>query len=479
MIAPSTPSQHPPDKQSRPYRPRGGVLKAWRSGHDECIIVGPAGTGKTRGLLEKGHYCCDKYPGARVLLARKTRHSLSQTAMVTLEQKVIPSGWFENKRVHFDTAEQQYSYQNGSIIAVAGLDKPSKVMSGDFDLILVPEATELFLHDWELLTTRLRNGVMPFQQLLGDCNPGSSKHWLKKRIDSGLSKAFESRHEDNPSVTEAYLKKLRALTGVRRLRLYEGRWAVAEGLVYDTFDTAIHVISRTELLQRGILHEDETINHEVIRRCVAGVDWGLRNAGSLTVYGEDGDGRLYLLREVYMTGKTIEWWIGQAKALKKEFRIERFICDPSEPEHILQFNNAGLRAVKAINDITPGIEAVQERLQLQEDGRPRLFIYEYALLERDPELIESVKPIGILEEIDEYVWDDVTESVLAKEIPMKAHEHSLDGLRYVCMWMKKPRQSGGMVMDTTLSAVTVNTHASTEEEEELTDVDLKYAAFFS
>jgi hypothetical protein len=48
--------------------------------------------------------------------------------MVTFEQKVLPAGWIEDRRVHFNTTDQCYEYPNGSIIAVEGLDKASKIM---------------------------------------------------------------------------------------------------------------------------------------------------------------------------------------------------------------------------------------------------------------------------------------------------------------------------------------------------------------
>jgi phage terminase large subunit len=66
---------------------------------------------------------------------------------------------------------QAYHYPNGSEVVLGGLDKPSKVMSTEYDGIYVQEAIELYENDWESLTTRLRNGVVPFQQLIADTNP--------------------------------------------------------------------------------------------------------------------------------------------------------------------------------------------------------------------------------------------------------------------------------------------------------------------
>ena len=46
---------------------------------------------------------------------------------------------------------QAYHYPNGSEVVVGGLDKPSKVMSTEYDLVYVQEAIELFENDAPLV----------------------------------------------------------------------------------------------------------------------------------------------------------------------------------------------------------------------------------------------------------------------------------------------------------------------------------------
>ena len=189
------------------------------------LIEGPAGTGKSRAALEKLHAAALKHPGMRGAILRKTRKSLTQSAMVTFEQKVIAPA----DGVQWRSTSEEYRYHNGSVLVVGGLDDTQKVMSSEYDLIYVQEATETTEHDWEMLATRLRNGVMPHQQLIADCNPGAPTHWLNQRCNKGLTTRLLSRHEDNPSISDEYLNRLRALSGVRRARLYEGRWARTDG----------------------------------------------------------------------------------------------------------------------------------------------------------------------------------------------------------------------------------------------------------
>jgi phage terminase large subunit len=59
--------------------------------------------------------------------------------------------------------------------------------------------------DWEAIITRLRNWKMPYQQLIGDCNPDSPTHWLKARSGAGGPLVMlESRHEDNPCLRDEF-----------------------------------------------------------------------------------------------------------------------------------------------------------------------------------------------------------------------------------------------------------------------------------
>src|SRR5207237_347952 len=136
-----------------PYQPFGAALRMWRSRRRELLLCGPGDTGKSRGILEKFHFCADKYFKARLLMVRKTRASLTQSGMVTYEQRVLPEGWLDNL-IHFKTQEQQYEYPNGSIIAVGGMDNAEKILSSEWDMIYPQEATELSENDWEILTMR-------------------------------------------------------------------------------------------------------------------------------------------------------------------------------------------------------------------------------------------------------------------------------------------------------------------------------------
>ncbi len=290
---------------------------------------------------------------------------------------------------------------------------------------------------------------MSYQQLIADCNPSAPTHWLKRRADRGDILMLESRHEDNPSVTQAYLATLDKLTGVRKLRLRYGKWAAAEDLVYEEWNRDIHLASRKQLQTWGVLTEQETVNRDVIKQCVASVDWGFTNPGVIHVYGVDGDTRAYLLREYYKTGKTVdEYWVPLAKELKKEYGISKFVCDPSEPAYIEQFNKAGLNAIKATNAIASGINAVQARFKIAGDSKPRLFVYEYALQERGEKREAAHEPYCLEQELDAYAWPVSKNGQPVKEVPVKLNDNACDALRYLCQYLAEPKKGGGILFAT-------------------------------
>jgi PBSX family phage terminase large subunit len=414
----------------RSYTPYGAAGDLWRFRDPQIIISGPAETGKTLACLHLLDSLAWKYPAMQAVIIRKTYKSMPGSVLQTYEKKILSPG--DGVTKFGGEKPEWFDYPNGSRVWVGGMDNPQKVLSSERDLVYVNQAEELSLGEWETLTSRItgRAGHMSEARIIGDCNPGPSNHWIKASADEGKLKLLESRHEDNPTlfnpktgeITEQgrrTLAVLDGLTGVRYLRLRQGLWAAAEGVVYDGFDRGLHL--KAELPVKPQRH-------------VAGVDWGFTNAGVLQVWGVDGDKRMYRVREVYRTKKTIDWWIEEAKKLKAEFACV-FVCDPSQPGYIQQFKNAGLRVVEAFNDISLGIQNVQQRLKPAEDGQPRIYWIVGGLAGRDEELSTLHKPTCSEEEIEAYVWPQGVDGKALKELPIDDNNHGMDAMRYAAAYV--------------------------------------------
>ena len=221
-----------PDREQRRerYNPEGSLRALFTALDPEILVDGPAGTGKTYAVCHLIHAACLEFPGVRVLMCRKTLTSLTASALVTFQEKVQPAAaeFFGGSSAE----PASFRYDNGSRIVVGGMDNPSKILSSEYDLIYVNEATELTEEDWETLTTRLRNGVLKHPRIIGDCNPTYDRHWLLQRVLRGATRRIRSTHADNPSLTEDYLAQLATLTGSRHQRLYLGEWVGMENAIY-------------------------------------------------------------------------------------------------------------------------------------------------------------------------------------------------------------------------------------------------------
>lgn len=424
------------------YWPLGGARDLWYAKERQVLLEGPAGTGKTIACLNKIHRAATRYPGMRGLIARKTQVSLRASALVTYQRKVL----HPLDAVRFYGGSQadpaKFIYPNGSEIMVGGLDQSSKIMSTEYDMIYPNEATELTEDDWESLDTRLRNYVMPYQQLMADCNPGPPAHWLNQRCNVGRTRRILSRHEDNPFYFDPktgeltkegreYITGLDGLSGVRYKRLRLGKWAAAEGQVYEAFDPAVHVVERTDLAMYGLAEP---------KRVIAAVDWGWTNPGVITVGAIGGDDQIGVVREVYRSRKDRDWWIATARALRTEFAIDLFVCDPSEPEYIDAWKRAGLPAEPATNDILPGITALQTLLAPDANGRPKFVVVRDCNVSPDLELQSEKRPTSGLQEVESYVWA-VSPVTGKKEKPVDADNHALDSWRYLVLAANAPSRA--------------------------------------
>jgi phage terminase large subunit len=387
-------------------------------------------------------------PGARGLIVRKTQVSMTSTALVTWREFVIKEQLEAGSIRYYGGSREeppQYRYSNGSAVLLGGMDKPTKIMSSEYDLIYIQEATELSITDWEHITTRLRHGSMGLQQVLADTNPDADTHWLWKRVTEGATKAVKAEHTDNPvyfgpdgaptPAGAAYMARLERLTGLRRSRLLHGLWVAAEGVIYEGWDPGVHLIERF------------TPPADWIRWWA--IDFGYTNPFVLQRWAEDPDGRLYLYAERYMTHVIVE---DHAKAVLAEVapdgewrepRPRGVICDHDSEDRETFTRHAHLRTIPARKAVTPGIEAVQSRMKRQEDGRPRIFVMRDARTHApDPDLVEAARPTCTAEEIPSYVWAQPLPGRPPKEEPVKDDDHGCDGMRYMVAHrdiVKRPR----------------------------------------
>jgi len=479
MSAPTVPKSRHQQRRERDarrkiiqhrYSPRGACKEIFHIKDAELLISGPAGTGKSRACLEKMLMVCLATAGVRALIVRKTLSSLASTALVTWRKYVAKEAIAVGDVHYYGGSREeapQYRFKNGSSITIGGMNHADRIMSSEYDIIYVQEATELLVDDLEALNTRLRNWQIGFQQLIMDCNPAGATHWLKLRCNEGKTTLIESRHEDNPVLFDetttpdgvtykltdkgtTYISKLDNLTGVRKQRLRYGKWVSAEGQIYEEFDPAYHVLEWSYDEDGNRLPLPESWERYWV------IDFGMAHPFVCKWYALDEDGVAYMYREIYMTNRTIaehavtimeqvtkqvavEWYDHFNRVTRK--RVETVWTEPKPTaiicDHDLQarrtFERAtGLGTTAAVKDVAEGIDLTKQRWKLNAESESKLYYMEDTLVERDPELVDKVLPTCSMEEVSSYVWKKTNDGKI-KDEPVKENDHGMDTDRYFTM----------------------------------------------
>jgi len=422
------------------YTPYGAAADLFRCRDPWVLLEGPAGTGKSRSILEYIHFWLSQVSGVRAMIVRKTRVSLTNSGLVTFEEKVLPPN-SPLKRGAKREQRKSYNYPNGSVLVPMGLEEPERTYSSEWDIIYAQEATEISSLDADKLQRSLRNNVLPFQQFLMDCNPDSEFHWIKRRGDKGDFTRLFSRHEDNPTVTPDYLNRLNRLPEPLRSRMYLGKWVSAEGAVYENYDAAVHLINHKDLPK--------------IEWAFGSLDWGWNDPFVFQVWGV-ADGCLYRLAEFYRSNLKFDTAAEWIRTLIDQYEIRWIVADPSRPDSIDLLNDRlqgwGKRAAvpgddgryrmvhKAFNGIAEGVDTMRIMLgnagiPHTEEGAPRMFFVRDATVHgRDPDRDALGLPCSTEEEIPSYVYERDEKRDETKERPdPDCEDHGCDAARYAVM----------------------------------------------
>lgn len=394
------------------YTPVGGCLEFYGADEPEVLAVGPAGTGKTLAACWKLHDIARGVPGVRLLMARKVLEDLKTGALATYVNHVKPEldgvVTFGGNRFY----PGEFRYPNGSVMHVVGMDKPGKVMSAEYDVIFVNEATEIDEVTWQALKSRLRNGVLGYQQLMADCNPAGPRHWLNVRCNAGHTRRIQTTHRDNPAYWDGadwtpmgrtyVLDTLGSLTGVQRKRLLDGVWAAAEGIVYPEFVP--------EMILRRSAEELASWQR------VMGADIGSRNPTCIGRVFIRGDGFMHIGSEVYRRDMTSTDILTTLRREADEHDPDTLYMDPSAKGYIDDMQRDGYPAVAADNDILEGIQRVKGVLA--------------GGFSIDPSCVNIIDEFGL------YAYPDNPR--IETDKPVKDNDHGMDMLRYVVLGITEP-----------------------------------------
>lgn len=315
--------------------------------------------------------------------------------------------------VKFNQTDGLMTMSNGSEILWRSVDEPERLRGanlswwfGDEAALYDPKTRRLMLgrlrqfgaRGWEWIATTPRGQNWVWQSYIRDGVLGERAGYFVQRATSA----------DNPYLAREILDDWATeYSGDFARQELMGEFVAHEGLVYAAFDRTKHVTRDRP---------------KAFVEVVAGVDWGFANPGVMCVVGVDADRRAYVVALEYATRRRIEEWVQVGIQLNQQWGIGAWYCDPSEPTFIQQMQRAGLKAQGADNAVLAGIAAVQNRLAVAGDGRPRLMV--------TPEAIQMI------DEFEQYAWAEGRDGAL-RDAVKKAKDHSMDALRYVIMGIEQ------------------------------------------
>ena len=242
-----------------------------------------------------------------------------------------------------------------------------------------------------------------------NCNPDGIYHWFKTGwIDKAEEKNLLYLHftmDDNLSLTEKIKQRYASFySGVFFQRYIMGLWVVAEGIIYDMFSQAKHVV--------------ENVTCKDSSKYYVSCDYGTQNATVFLLWAQDKDNTWCCIDEYYYSGrdesqqKTDNEYADDLEAFVAGKNIEAVIIDPSAASFIAELVKRGFSVKKARNDVLGGIRYVGTLLNLDK-------------------IKISQKCKNTIKEFSSYVWDTKA-CERGEDRPIKQHDHAMDAVRYFC-----------------------------------------------
>ncbi len=351
-----------------------------------------------------------KYPGANLLVIRKTFRTLKDSCFTELKWAINRLHVQEHWKITESPLQMEY-LPTGQKIYFRGLDDPFKVTSITVDIgslcwMWIEEAYEISKEDdFNVLDESIRGTVDEglFKQVTLTFNPWNENHWIKGRffdIDSDPDIfAATTNYLCNEWLDDADLKVFETMK-VKNPRRYNvaglGNWGIVEGLVFENFEEKyfdVNEISKLSSVSSAF-----------------GLDFGYTNDQTALFCGlvDSSNKVIYVFDELYKKGLSNENIANEISLLG--YSKEKIIADSSEPKSINRLRELGIRRIhsakKGKDSIRNGIDFIQDY---------KIFIHP--------------KCVGFITEISNYTWKVDKQGRKTNE-PSEEDNHLMDAMRY-------------------------------------------------
>lgn len=365
------------------------------------------------------------------LIARQFMPELKDTTYKTFLE-ICPPELIAEVRVA-DMIVRVHNVAGGkSTIFFRGLEEPDKLRSMNLNAWYIDEANQVTETAFLLLQGRLRGKY--WRKGFITQNPGghdwawawfSSKNRISDERVKRLFLNIRAPSLENVHLPDGYIDTMLATWSSDRIkREIMGDEDSFEGMIYSEFDRSIHVIKPFRI------PDDWT------RRI--GMDDGYRNEAAWIYGAIDEEGDLYVYREYYKKGRTVDeickdnkamWTAGEKfEQAKMDTAAKQVKNGKNNWDTYLENLPSTFPMSEANKSVATGIDRVKQYLKPDSRGKPRLYIFDTCE--------------NLLDEIAQYKWAErpVGQQGKAneKEEPHKFHDHAMDALRYLVMTLPEP-----------------------------------------
>jgi len=227
---------------------------------------------------------------------------------------------------------------------------------------------------------------------------------LRPDVEYVTAASWENKYHSLYDQEKRKLKE-RTMDPRRFNMIYGGEFGQMAGLVYDCFKEDVHVCQSTQLPTGTEYY--------------ASIDWGYTDPFVINVRGVTPSGHQFKVSGFYKVEQTLPKQIEAALMLKKIFNIKMFWADPSRPDSIDSFNQAGIPTVPADNEIRKGLDAHYELLL---SGKYKIFEGTHT------HIVDEYSSYHYPEEKDLGPDDNSKE-----RLPVDANNHYMDTERYLTL----------------------------------------------
>jgi len=356
------------------------------------------------------------YPG-RVLFSALTSND-SRKVLREKVRRLLPHGCkWRNER---GDGEAEVSApgavgNNGTIVFKSNDQGARAYQADEFDIIILDEE-----HDSAVFGECLmRLGRRPWKgcYILLSMTPLKGMTWVYDDFQAAPKEGYrfaEVDGRDNPYIDQhGRALRMSRYGDHERAARESGKFVALEGLVYSSWSRGVHVVPAFDPPASWPRY--------------AGIDFGTSNPFACSVAALDpADDVLHVLGTHYLAGLRWEEHAAHLHTLFGRHGKPSIVwADPEEANGRMTLAQHGIACTPARKDIRPGINAVASRLALDPNGRPHLVVH------------DTPSNLPVIREVEGYVWAPRVGAKDSPDLPLKANDHAMDELRYLCFGLSR------------------------------------------